>query len=68
MTIEGAPPPELVDACRAGDAADEYQLDELHCNALVAIDDGELPPTHTAEDGTPIWSYSESELRELARE
>lgn len=73
LAVEGAPRQDLVEQCRVSEdsgtrGVQEFGIDALHCSALVKIDDGKLEPTGQKGDGTPIWNYSESELRALAGE
>jgi len=75
LLIEGDVNEKWVAQCRRTGSfrtGEGYEAAELHCNAILKVAAGELEPTkicgppHCSEPGTPIWFFSEAELRDLA--
>ena len=74
FAIEGKVQEDMVADCRAGtsDFGETAEDIDLNCNAILKIAAGELKPTRIcdppecSEPGTPLWEYSEAELRDLA--
>lgn len=73
LVVEGYAHADLVADCRAGRTITSEHND-ITCNALIMIAEGELEPNDTCgppgcpEEGTPLWRYTVPELRELARQ
>jgi hypothetical protein len=71
LVVEGYAHADLVADCRAGRTITSEHND-ITCNALIMIADGELEPNGTCgppacpEEGTPLWHYTVAELRDLA--
>jgi hypothetical protein len=73
--IEGKVQADMVADCRAGtsDFGGTAEDIDLNCNAILEIAAGELKPMRIcdppecSEPGTPLWEYSEAQLRELAQ-
>jgi hypothetical protein len=74
LVMEAYAPPKLVGQCRDGtydSSAGDKEIDALYCNAILKVANGELEPNETCrppecpEPGTPVWAYSEEQLRDL---
>jgi hypothetical protein len=74
LVIEDHLPSGWAAQCRAGtydSSAGGEEVDALYCNAILKIADGELEPNGTCdppecpEPDTPVWAYSEEQLRDL---
>lgn len=74
LLIEGTVGKDLVGDCRTSTfhSGGGAEIDALYCNAILELADGELKPTETcgpprcSEPGTPIWSFSKAQLRQIA--